>query len=227
MLMMTCVSAYASVAIGDPIEVGAATSVLQPRKSYGQTHHLLLSSFKSEGGHAEPAAGVMGLLRLAAQVGCITMMMRSTMVPEHAEKVFLKYWGPRTSLKPSCWRRLYFVRCCTPQAALSAAQTLLRGPLRLRQLQCGNYFARLLCISAGHSRSSCSHPAPEDAQPLPALGTARTQWQHRPVHAGPSYGHTLVQPHPAGQPGGRCQLFCVHGHQRTRRNCRTADKRRG
>lgn len=101
MLMMTCVSAHASVAIGDPIEVGAATSVLQPRKSYGQTHHLLLSSFKSEGGHAEPAAGVMGLLRLAAQVGCITMMMRSTMVPAHAEKFFLKYWGPSTLLKPS------------------------------------------------------------------------------------------------------------------------------
>lgn len=57
------------VSAGDPIEVGAATSVLQPPKGSGQSHHLLLSAFKSEGGHAEPAAAVMGLLRLAAQVG--------------------------------------------------------------------------------------------------------------------------------------------------------------
>lgn len=57
-----------TVSAGDPIELGAATSVLQPPKSNGQSHHLLLSAFKSEGGHAEPAAAVMGLLRLAAQV---------------------------------------------------------------------------------------------------------------------------------------------------------------
>jgi acyl transferase domain-containing protein len=57
------------MAAGDPIEVGAAMSVLQPGKSSSHpTHHLLLSSFKSEGGHAEPAAAIMGLLRLAAQV---------------------------------------------------------------------------------------------------------------------------------------------------------------
>jgi acyl transferase domain-containing protein len=53
---------------GDPIELGAATSVLAPPRSSSSTHHLLLSAFKSEGGHAEPAAGVVGLLRLAAQV---------------------------------------------------------------------------------------------------------------------------------------------------------------
>lgn len=57
---------------GDPIELGAATFVLQPPKaSRGSTtaaHHLLLSAFKSEAGHAEPAAGVMGLIRLATQV---------------------------------------------------------------------------------------------------------------------------------------------------------------
>lgn len=62
------------MAAGDPIEVGAATSVLQPGKSSSHTtHHLLLSGFKSEAGHAEPAAGVLGLLRLAAQVSNRTL----------------------------------------------------------------------------------------------------------------------------------------------------------
>lgn len=54
--------------LGDPIEVGAAVSVLQPT---GSNKPLLLTGLKSELGHSEPAAGVMGLLRLAAQVrGC-------------------------------------------------------------------------------------------------------------------------------------------------------------
>lgn len=57
---------------GDPIEVGAAAAVLQPAKSSTAVHHLLLSAFKSEGGHAEPGAGVMGLIRLAAQVGVLS-----------------------------------------------------------------------------------------------------------------------------------------------------------
>lgn len=65
-LVVVCVGTF--TVAGDPIEVGAATSVLQPRRASGQTHNLLLSAFKSEGGHAEPAAGVLGLLRLAAQV---------------------------------------------------------------------------------------------------------------------------------------------------------------
>eukprot|EP00883_Tetradesmus_obliquus_P011533 jgi/Sobl393_1/4315/SZX67650.1 len=50
--------------LGDPIEVGAAVSVLQPP---GSTQRLLLTGLKSEMGHAEPAAGVLGLARLAAQ----------------------------------------------------------------------------------------------------------------------------------------------------------------
>jgi acyl transferase domain-containing protein len=53
------------VAAGDPIEVGAAVSVLQPA---GSANRLLLTGLKSEMGHAEPAAGVLGLARLAAQV---------------------------------------------------------------------------------------------------------------------------------------------------------------
>lgn len=62
------------MAAGDPIEAGAATSVLQPGKSSrNRAHHLLLSGFKSEAGHAEPAAGVLGLLRLAAQVSKLTL----------------------------------------------------------------------------------------------------------------------------------------------------------
>jgi acyl transferase domain-containing protein len=53
------------MAAGDPIEVGAAVSVLQPP---GSSTRLLLTGLKSEMGHAEPAAGVLGLARLAAQV---------------------------------------------------------------------------------------------------------------------------------------------------------------
>lgn len=68
--MLCCVLMVA----GDPIEVGAATSVLQPGKdSSYTTHHLLLSGWKSEAGHSEPAAGVLGLLRLAAQVSKRTL----------------------------------------------------------------------------------------------------------------------------------------------------------
>jgi hypothetical protein len=54
------------VPAGDPIEVGAAVSVLQPPGSTKRL--LLLTGLKSELGHAEPAAGVLGLARLAAQV---------------------------------------------------------------------------------------------------------------------------------------------------------------
>jgi acyl transferase domain-containing protein len=70
--------------LGDPIEVGAAAAVLlQPRGggTAGATASgaggadgvargapLLVSAVKSQVGHAEPAAGLVGLLRLQAQV---------------------------------------------------------------------------------------------------------------------------------------------------------------
>jgi acyl transferase domain-containing protein len=51
------------------LQVGAAMSVYQAQSSggAGHVHPLLLSSVKSHMGHAEPAAGVLGLARLAAQ----------------------------------------------------------------------------------------------------------------------------------------------------------------
>lgn len=57
----------AGTPLGDPIEVGAAAAVLlQPASSGGRP--LLMSSSKAQLGHAEPAAGIVGLLRLRAQI---------------------------------------------------------------------------------------------------------------------------------------------------------------
>eukprot|EP00878_Enallax_costatus_P023214 GHUV01024681.1.p1 GENE.GHUV01024681.1~~GHUV01024681.1.p1 ORF type:complete len:205 (+),score=61.56 GHUV01024681.1:484-1098(+) len=55
--------------LGDPIEVGAATSVLRPAGASTSSilTPLLMSGVKSDVGHAEPAAGVMGLARLMTQ----------------------------------------------------------------------------------------------------------------------------------------------------------------
>ena len=49
----------------DPIEMGAAAAVLAPA---GRTHPLMLSAAKSSLGHAEPAAGLIGLLHLTASM---------------------------------------------------------------------------------------------------------------------------------------------------------------
>ena len=71
--------------LGDPIEINAALAVLMPgaSKTGGGTTAtasgvsgrppLALTAVKSELGHAEPAAGVMGLLRLKAQVRAVAM----------------------------------------------------------------------------------------------------------------------------------------------------------
>lgn len=59
--------------LGDPIEMGAAMPVLMCGSKQGgncgsRDTPLLLSAAKSQLGHAEPAAGGVGLMRLAAQV---------------------------------------------------------------------------------------------------------------------------------------------------------------
>jgi acyl transferase domain-containing protein len=66
--------------LGDPIEINAALAVLMPGGGKAGVGvgpapggsvrpPLALTAVKSEMGHAEPAAGVMGLIRLKAQVG--------------------------------------------------------------------------------------------------------------------------------------------------------------
>jgi acyl transferase domain-containing protein len=59
--------------LGDPIELGAAAAVLLGgaggKGATSRQVPLTLTALKSEMGHAEPAAGVAGLLRLKAQVG--------------------------------------------------------------------------------------------------------------------------------------------------------------
>lgn len=78
----------AGTPLGDPIEVGAIAAVLLRRDSSGAATAtgdaagvagagsgaaggapLLMTTAKSQLGHAEPAAGMVGLLRLRAQVG--------------------------------------------------------------------------------------------------------------------------------------------------------------
>ena len=54
----------AGTALGDPIEVGAATAVLP-----GAGLPLRLTAAKSRFGHAEPAAGSIGMMHAAAQLG--------------------------------------------------------------------------------------------------------------------------------------------------------------
>lgn len=51
-----------ATATGDPIEVGAALAVLQ-----GAQAPLALSAVKSRLGHAEPAAGAIGMLQVLAE----------------------------------------------------------------------------------------------------------------------------------------------------------------
>ena len=45
--------------LGDPIEINGALSVLMPRRSPAQP--LALAASKAAAGHAEPAAGIVGL----------------------------------------------------------------------------------------------------------------------------------------------------------------------
>ena len=58
--------------LGDPIELGAATAVLIGKNST-RNHALQLTSAKSFMGHAEPAAGIVGLSRLS-------MMLQSSVL---------------------------------------------------------------------------------------------------------------------------------------------------
>lgn len=59
---------FSGTALGDPIEVGAATAVLI-FDAQGRTLPLLLSAAKSRFGHAEPAAGSIGMAHAVAQIG--------------------------------------------------------------------------------------------------------------------------------------------------------------
>ncbi|KAL4548258.1 hypothetical protein Ndes2526B_g00840 [Nannochloris sp. 'desiccata'] len=58
-------------ALGDPIEVGAIAAVLGADK---RTNHLEFSAAKSHMGHAEPAAGGVGLQRALASIGCLATL---------------------------------------------------------------------------------------------------------------------------------------------------------
>jgi 3-oxoacyl-(acyl-carrier-protein) synthase len=68
--------------LGDPIEVGAATAVLAaPNSARPRAQPLRLAALKSHMGHAEPAAGALGLLRLKEQLqgrrACSILQLRS------------------------------------------------------------------------------------------------------------------------------------------------------
>jgi hypothetical protein len=100
--------------LGDPIEVGAATAVLlQPGggKAGGASAAgaggtpwrtpLLVSAVKSQLGHAEPAAGVVGVLRLQAQVrgrGNVWSKMCTLLALTEATRVL--HLQPRTTPLP-------------------------------------------------------------------------------------------------------------------------------
>ncbi len=58
--------------LGDPIELGAATASLLRRGS-ARTGPLYLTAAKSFMGHAEPAAGIVGVTRLAMIVGTLSV----------------------------------------------------------------------------------------------------------------------------------------------------------
>ena len=57
-------------ALGDPIEVGALRGVMEPRET-----PLLVTSAKSNIGHTEACAGMIGLIK------CVSMVSRSTSDP--------------------------------------------------------------------------------------------------------------------------------------------------
>jgi acyl transferase domain-containing protein len=57
-------------ALGDPIEVGAIAAVFGPSSEKRATH-LEFSAAKSHMGHAEPAAGGVGLQRALVSIGCL------------------------------------------------------------------------------------------------------------------------------------------------------------
>jgi NADPH:quinone reductase-like Zn-dependent oxidoreductase/acyl carrier protein len=58
--------------LGDPIELGAATASLL-RRGASRTAPLYLTAAKSFMGHAEPAAGIVGVTRLAMIVGTLSV----------------------------------------------------------------------------------------------------------------------------------------------------------
>lgn len=60
-------------ALGDPIEVNAALTVLLSKG--GGDSSLILSAHKSSAGHAEPAAGIVGL-------GCAILALETVKTPE-------------------------------------------------------------------------------------------------------------------------------------------------
>ena len=63
-VQLVCSNCIAGTALGDPIEVGAATGALRCGSL-----PLRLTAAKSAYGHAEPAAGTIGIVHAAAQLG--------------------------------------------------------------------------------------------------------------------------------------------------------------
>lgn len=61
-------------ALGDPIEVNAGLTALLP-ESGGRSRPLSLAAHKASVGHAEPAAGLVGL-------ACALLAMESQIVPQ-------------------------------------------------------------------------------------------------------------------------------------------------
>ncbi len=59
--------------LGDPIELNGALSVLMPRRLPGQP--LALAASKAAAGHAEPAAGIVGL-------ACAICSLESSALPK-------------------------------------------------------------------------------------------------------------------------------------------------
>lgn len=60
-------------ALGDPIEVGAIAAIFGS-SSDKRTNHLEFSATKSHMGHAEPAAGGVGLQRTLTSIGCLATL---------------------------------------------------------------------------------------------------------------------------------------------------------
>merc|ERR1719433_2488733 len=57
--------------LGDPIEVGAVRGVMQNQRRFSQLSSLLLTSSKSNLGHAETAAGLNGFVK------CVLILLHS------------------------------------------------------------------------------------------------------------------------------------------------------
>ena len=138
--------------LGDPIEVGAATAVLQSR-----VKTLRMTAVKSRVGHAEPAAGVVGILQASFQLSRAVALSLT-----HLRTVNPLVGGILAAAAAKGDGSPVLPKQNMPAAAVAAAHGLQESmginsfAFQVGMLCCCNFFAAGQCVGDHASDPPCS-----------------------------------------------------------------------